>query len=332
VGTKTPNLALYKPTVGEYGWGAAVNENFDILDEQIASRAMSIPEGVEGNYVSIDSEGNLVDSGTGPHETMHPRKHDLDSPSDHGGIAGEENKLMAINENGLPKNSGIRRADVMQKPVYDVAGDGKVDAAAGGTGIDTSASTGLPHVGDGDWEVILTNLDAEAAPTVNDDTTKGYAVGSRWMYDEKEYVCLDATEGAAVWKETTAATDDWITTGAITALEFLIDGCGEAIVAGQKGHLYVPYNCRVTAVVMLADQVGSIVVDIWNDTHVASPPTDADSITGDDPPTIDAAQKSYNNTLHDWDVTLAAHTWLAYNVDSCTDIERVTVALVVTRI
>jgi hypothetical protein len=34
MGTNTTNLALYKPAVGETGWGALVNGNFDTLDAQ----------------------------------------------------------------------------------------------------------------------------------------------------------------------------------------------------------------------------------------------------------------------------------------------------------
>jgi len=46
-----------------------------------------------------------------------------------------------------------------------------------------------------------TNLSAGAPPTVNDDITLGYTVGSRWIdiTNDKEYVCLDNTNGAAVW-------------------------------------------------------------------------------------------------------------------------------------
>ena len=46
-----------------------------------------------------------------------------------------------------------------------------------------------------------------SAPGVNNDTTEGYSVGSLW-YDttnDKAYICLDATDGAAVWKEITAS-------------------------------------------------------------------------------------------------------------------------------
>jgi hypothetical protein len=44
-----------------------------------------------------------------------------------------------------------------------------------------------------------------AAPTVNDDITLGYTPGSRWIDEtnDKEYVCLNNADGAAVWTETT---------------------------------------------------------------------------------------------------------------------------------
>lgn len=46
---------------------------------------------------------------------------------------------------------------------------------------------------------------ASAAPTVDNDIGEGYIVGSRWIdtTNDKEYVCMDVTEGAAVWTETT---------------------------------------------------------------------------------------------------------------------------------
>jgi len=49
------------------------------------------------------------------------------------------------------------------------------------------------------------NYMATAAPGVNDDTNSGYEPGSEWVdqMTDKAYVCLDATEGAAVWVETT---------------------------------------------------------------------------------------------------------------------------------
>lgn len=53
----------------------------------------------------------------------------------------------------------------------------------------------------------LNKWDATAAPDADNDVDEGYAVGSRWIdvTNDKEYVCLDATDGAAVWTETTAS-------------------------------------------------------------------------------------------------------------------------------
>ena len=59
----------------------------------------------------------------------------------------------------------------------------------------------------GNVENLKVKLDATSAPGVGDDNTEGYAVGSRWVdvTNDKEYVCLDASTGAAVWTETTGA-------------------------------------------------------------------------------------------------------------------------------
>jgi len=53
--------------------------------------------------------------------------------------------------------------------------------------------------------VTKNRFDATSAPTVNDDVDLGYMVGSRWcdIMAAKSYICLDNTNGAAVWTETT---------------------------------------------------------------------------------------------------------------------------------
>ena len=49
------------------------------------------------------------------------------------------------------------------------------------------------------------NLVATVGPTVTDDQTAGYSVGSDWfdITNDDAYVCLDNSTGAAVWKKTT---------------------------------------------------------------------------------------------------------------------------------
>ncbi|MBA7572234.1 hypothetical protein ES708_14010 [subsurface metagenome] len=71
----------------------------------------------------------------------------------------------------------------------------------------------------------------------------------------------------------------------LVSITFIIDGGGSAITTGQKGHLKIPFACTINRVTMMANESGSIVVDIWKDTWGNFPPTAADSITAATPPT-----------------------------------------------
>ncbi len=113
-------------------------------------------------------------------------------------------------------------------------------------------------------------------------------------------------------------------------IPFIIDGAGVAITTGIKGDVYIPYACTITAVTMLADQSGSIVVDIWRDSYANYPPDVADTITSAAKPTITTALKSQDNTLTGWLASCAAGDTLRYNVDSASTVTRVVVTLTVT--
>lgn len=54
----------------------------------------------------------------------------------------------------------------------------------------------------------IDNLDAVTNPTVNDDVTLGYVIGSRWINSVTScvYVCTDNSVGAAKWKIKTSST------------------------------------------------------------------------------------------------------------------------------
>lgn len=49
---------------------------------------------------------------------------------------------------------------------------------------------------------VKSNLNATVAPTVTDDSTKGYGIGSTWQYNNIKYQCQDATKDNAVWVTT----------------------------------------------------------------------------------------------------------------------------------
>lgn len=115
-------------------------------------------------------------------------------------------------------------------------------------------------------------------------------------------------------------------------IEFIIDGAGAVISTGLKGFLEVSFACTITGNTLLADQSGSIVVNVWKDTYANFPPTVADKITASAPPTIATATKSQDTTLTGWTTAIAAGDILAFNVDSVTTIQRATLSLKVTKI
>jgi len=120
------------------------------------------------------------------------------------------------------------------------------------------------------------------------------------------------------------------------SLEFVIDGGGSAITTGVKGYLVVPFHGTVSHVTVLADQVGSIVIDIWriamNQINSDFPPTDANSITNGNEPTIDndyhfvvgSTGWADGNKMNKYDI-------VAFNVDSCDTITRVTIEISIAR-
>jgi len=111
------------------------------------------------------------------------------------------------------------------------------------------------------------------------------------------------------------------------SINFIIDGGGSAITTGVKGFIEIPFGMQITGVTLLADQSGSIVVDVWKDTYANYPPTDADSITASAVPTISTATKSQDLTLTGWTTNVVAGDIIGFNVDSITTVTRVTLAL-----
>lgn len=83
---------------------------------------------------------------------------------------------------------------------------GTLGVARGGTGASTLTQDGM-LMGNGTSAITAKKwkFDATVAPTVSDDNTAGYEVGSRWLNTtaSREYVCISASTGAAVWVETT---------------------------------------------------------------------------------------------------------------------------------
>ncbi len=121
----------------------------------------------------------------------------------------------------------------------------------------------------------------------------------------------------------------WVTQ--YVSVSLIIDGGGTAILTGIKGDLTIPFNCVIDQWTLLADQSGSIVVDVWKDSYANYPPTVLDSITSASPPTISSATKAQSSTLTSWTPGISAGDTLRFNVNSNSGITRVTLSLRVYR-
>lgn len=111
-------------------------------------------------------------------------------------------------------------------------------------------------------------------------------------------------------------------------IPIIIDGGGSTITTGVKAYVPVPFNGTITQWELLADQSGSIVVDVWKDTGANHPPTNADTITNSLEPRITSGTRGSSTSLGSWTTTtITKGDILGFNVDSCTAHTRVTVML-----
>jgi len=149
---------------------------------------------------------------------------------------------------------------------------------------------------------------------------------------DAEIVAIETELGTAP-KGSDADVKTRIARGEISDIAFIIDGGGEAIETGEKGHLEIPFKCQILQCTLLADVSGAIKIDIWKDTYAQFPPDNNDSICGGNEPEISASGvKDQDATLTDWTKTINAGDILAFNVDSCATITRVTISLKVQKI
>jgi hypothetical protein len=89
----------------------------------------------------------------------------------------------------------------------DVTDATNVAAATAVMDADFSAAQGMMHkTGSGAYEAIRDSLTATTSPSATDDSDPlGFAVGSLWIdvTGDSTWMCVDATNGAAVWRNTT---------------------------------------------------------------------------------------------------------------------------------
>lgn len=121
------------------------------------------------------------------------------------------------------------------------------------------------------------------------------------------------------------------------SVEYVLDDGGVTINTGNKGYLQMPFSGQFTAVTLLGNTTGSIVIDLWKCTYSAfdggiTTPSAANSIVGGDYPTISSGTKYTLTNLSPWSsVNFDATDILAFVVNSCTSFTRMTISLKCTR-
>ena len=116
---------------------------------------------------------------------------------------------------------------------------------------------------------------------------------------------------------------------ASASIGIVIDNQGNAIETGlQNFKLRVPCNCTLKSWTIMSDVSGSIVIDIWKDTYGNYPPTNADSITNGNEPTLTTSTKSEGTDLSGWTSTdLNEGDILFFNVDSASTLTTITLIM-----
>jgi hypothetical protein len=106
-----------------------------------------------------------------------------------------------------------------------------------------------------------------------------------------------------------------------------IDGAGTIITTGVQGDIVIPYSMTISSWTLIADQVGSIVIDVWKDSYANYPATQSDTITGSAKPTLSSVIKNQSSTLTGWTTTVNSGDIIRFNVDSISTITKATLVI-----
>lgn len=127
-----------------------------------------------------------------------------------------------------------------------------------------------------------------------------------------------------------AAVDD------LTDIILVLDGGGSALASGARFNTFIDFGGTIQQVTMLADQSGSVNLDIQVCSYAnyapGTHPVSGDSITGASPPDISTASKYQDATLTGWTTALTAGSCVSLTATgAATSITRVTCALKVAK-
>lgn len=288
-------------------------------------------------YAAVGHNHDGVYSATGHnHDGVYaPASHDHDGhyaplthASQHQNGGSDEIATATPAANAIPKadaggklDGWITDASTGAKGKVQLATDG--ESAAGKacqandarlTNARTPTAHASSHASGGSDAVKLDDLAAPDDNTDLDANTARHGLLAKTVMASKK---LASTElGAQSWE------DD------IGVLGVTIDGGGAAITTGEKACFSVPWDCEILEWTIVADQSGSISIDVWSDAPSGLPLSAADSMPGASyVPTLTSARVATGATT-EWDRTgLAKDNVVAFSADDVVNVTRVTMTL-----
>lgn len=135
-------------------------------------------------------------------------------------------------------------------------------------------------------------------------------------------------EGPTTGLARRTGTNLWALDDGTTPIFFLRDGKGTVLPTGIMGDRRIPYGCTIVGATLLADQVGSALVEIWKAPLASYPPTVSNSIGS---LTLTADDIVDDSVLAGWTTAIAAGDVLRYNISSISSIKRLAIILRVKR-
>lgn len=219
----------------------------------------------------------------------------------------------------------VTAARLLGNPTGSAAAPSEISLGAtlsfSGTALQTAAGTG-----DVTWSVnsFATTIAANAVTNA-----KLAQMGAKTIKGNNTGSTANATDLTAAQVTTLLALPG--------AFEFIIDGGGAVIPTGLwHAYFEVPYACTITMGTLLADESGSISIDVLKTSFAnfdagATHPVDADKISASAPLAISTSTKSQDGTLTGWTKSLSLGDIIGFNINSVTSIQRVTISLRVTR-
>lgn len=140
---------------------------------------------------------------------------------------------------------------------------------------------------------------------------------------------ITSTGGDAGTGQVTINVDGTFATAAKNCcINYVLDGNGAVIPTGLQPYISIPFSMTITGWILLADQTGSIEMDVWKSSYASFPPTITDTISGSELPTITSSNKNRDLTLSTWTTSISSGDILAINVNSCSSITKATLIIV----